>query len=157
MAPLAPLAALLPGLVDLGVGLVLLAILGTVLGVLTTAAIVLLPIWLMVLALTALGPVTWLAALNVRYRDVRHIVAPLLQALLFLSPVAYSSAALAGTGRWLYGLNPAVGALELGRFVLIGAPWPGPQVFVSIAAALVVAVGGLVYFQHAQRTFADVI
>lgn len=153
----APIAAVLPGLVDLGVGLVLLGLLGAAFGVYPTAAILLLPVWVVLLAITALGPVLLLAALNVRYRDVRHVVTPLLQALLFLSPVAYSAAGLAGPAKLLYALNPAAGVLELGRFVLIGAPWPGPQVFLSFGAALLVAVAGTVYFQRAQQTFADVI
>lgn len=153
----APVAAVLPGLVDLGVGLVLLAALGAALGVHPTAAIALLPLWILLLGLTALGPVLVLAAVNVRYRDVRHVVTPMLQALLFLSPVAYSAQALDGPAQLVYALNPAVGVLELGRFVLVGTPWPGPHVLVSFASSLLVAVLAAVHFQRAQRTFADVI
>ena len=34
---------------------------------------------------------TWLTALNARYRDVRYVVPFLVQILLFLSPIAYST------------------------------------------------------------------
>jgi ABC-2 type transport system permease protein/lipopolysaccharide transport system permease protein len=153
----APLSSLLPGLVDLAVGVVLLAALCLGYGVAPGPALLLLPAWLLLLMLTALGPVLLLAALNVRYRDVRHIVPPLLQALLFLSPVGYSSTALSETGRLLYGLNPAVGGIELGRYVLVGAAWPGWQLAVSAGSALLLAAAGLTYFQYAQRSFADVI
>ncbi|HYP45840.1 MAG TPA: ABC transporter permease [Propionibacteriaceae bacterium] len=153
----APLSATLPSLVDLGVGLVLLAVLSVVYGVIPTPALLLLPVWLLLLVLTALGPVLLLAALNVRYRDVRYVVPPLLQALLFLSPVAYSGVGLQGTSRLLYALNPAVGPLEFGRFVLVGGPWPGWQLALSVGVALVIALIGLVYFQSAQRAFADYI
>ena len=153
----APIAALLPPVVDIGVGLILLAGLGVAYGVAPTAALVLLPIWLLLLALTAIGPVLILAALNVRFRDVRHIVPTLLQVMLFVSPVAYSAASLDGTARLLYALNPAVGVLEMARFVVVGAPWPGSVVFVSLGVALLLAIVGLVYFQRAQRGFADVI
>ena len=153
----APVASLLPGLVDLGVGLLLLAVMCLIYGVAPSAALLLLPIWLVLLMLTALGPVLLLAALNVRYRDVRHVVPPMLQALLFLSPVAYSSASLGGVARLAYALNPTVGALEFGRYTLVGAPWPGWQLAVSLACTLGVAVVGIVYFQKAQRSFADVI
>lgn len=153
----APLATLLPPMVDLGVGLVLLAVLCLAYGVTPGLGLLLLPVWLLLLALTALGVTAVLAAVNVRYRDVRHLVAPMLQAFLFLSPVAYSSASLDGAARYLYALNPAVGVLELGRFVLVDGPAPDSTLWVSVAVALVVAVGGVVHFQRAARSFADVI
>jgi ABC-type polysaccharide/polyol phosphate export permease len=153
----APLASLLPGLVDLGVGLVLLAGLGVVFGVAPSLALLLLPVWLFLLVLTALGPTMLLAALNVRYRDVRYVIPPALQALLLLSPVAYSSASLEGVSGLLYALNPMVGALEFGRFILVGTPWPGWQLGVSVGSTLTLAILGFVYFQHAQRSFADYV
>jgi ABC-type polysaccharide/polyol phosphate export permease len=154
---LAPIATLLPSLVDLGVGLVLLAVLCLIYSVVPSITLLLLPLWLLVLVITVLGPVMLLAALNVRYRDVRYVVPPLLQAMLFLSPVGYSSVGLEGTAKVLYSLNPAVGPLELGRFVLVGGPWPGWQLGVSVGSAIVIGVAGLLYFQKAQRTFADYI
>jgi ABC-type polysaccharide/polyol phosphate export permease len=153
----APVASLLPSMVDLIVGLGLLVVLCVVYQVQPSLAVLLVPVWLILLVVTALGPVLLLAALNVRYRDIRHIVPPLLQAILLLSPVAYSSSGLTGTERLLYGLNPAVGALEFGRFVLVAGPWPGWQLGVSLTSALLIALAGLFYFQHAQRAFADYI
>jgi ABC-type polysaccharide/polyol phosphate export permease len=154
---IAPLASLFPPLVDLAIGLVLLGVLCLVYGWLPGPQLLLLPVWIALLLLTALGIVCVLAALNVRYRDVRQIVAPSLQALLFLSPVAYSTESLSGTGRLLYSLNPLVGVLELGRWVLVDGPWPGWPLLISGVSALAVGVGGVVYFQRAQRAFADVI
>jgi ABC-type polysaccharide/polyol phosphate export permease len=153
----APIAATLPSLVDLGVGLGVLAVLCVVFSAGPSLALLLLPSWLLLLWVTALGPVLLLASLNVRYRDVRYLVSPVLQVLLFLSPVAYSSEGLRGSGELWYALNPAVGPLELGRFVLIGGPWPGWPLAVSVASALLIAVVGLVHFQLAQRFFADYI
>ena len=153
----APLAALVPPIADLGVGMLLLAVACVVYGVAPSLAFALLPLWLVLLALAAVGPVLILAALNVRFRDVRHLVAPMLQAALFLSPVAYSGANLDGAARWLFALNPAYAPVELARVVLVGAEWPGTLIVVSVASAALLAVGGLIYFQRAQRSFADVI
>jgi ABC-2 type transport system permease protein/lipopolysaccharide transport system permease protein len=50
-----------------------------------------------------------------------------------------------------------VGALEFGRYTLVGGSWPGWQLGVSLATTLAVALVGIVYFQKAQRSFADVI
>jgi ABC-2 type transport system permease protein/lipopolysaccharide transport system permease protein len=153
----APLAALGPPLVDLLVGLGLFAAISLSYGVVPGSTLLVLPLWLVLLGLTAFGPLCFLAALNVRFRDIRQIVPTALQALLFLSPVAYSSASLEGTARLLYALNPVVGAVETGRFVLAGAPWPGTLVAVSATVALFLAVTGVAFFQRASRTFADVI
>jgi ABC-type polysaccharide/polyol phosphate export permease len=153
----APLASLLPPAVDLAVGLLLLLLLCLAYGVVPGVALLLLPVWLLLLAFTALGPTCFLAALNVRYRDVRHIVPPVLQALLFLSPVGYSSTALDGLARYLYALNPVVGVLELGRYVLVGGDWPGMVLLISGAVSLLLTVGGVAYFQRSARSFADVI
>ncbi|MGY1631540.1 ABC transporter permease [Geodermatophilus sp. SYSU D01186] len=153
----APLASLLPPFVDLFVGLLLLAVVCLVLGVLPTAGLLLLPLWLLLLALTALGPTCFLAAVNVRFRDARQIVPTALQVLLFLSPVGYSAASLQGAAQYAYAINPVVGVLELGRFVLVGGPWPGAVLAISTAVAVVLAVTGVRYFLRASRAFADVI
>jgi len=154
---IAPLSSLAPPLLDLAVGLALLLIACLAFGVAPGLGLLLLPVWLLLLGLSTVGVVCFLSALNVRFRDVRQIVAPLLQALLFLSPVGYSSQSLHGLVRLSYALNPAVGALELGRFVLVGAPWPGLSLLVSATSAFVLSTAGLIYFQRAQRSFADVI
>ncbi|HEV8299215.1 MAG TPA: ABC transporter permease [Acidimicrobiales bacterium] len=153
----APIAALLPSLVDLGVGLLLLAGLCAYYGVAPSVALVALPAWLLLLVITALGPVLLLAALNVRFRDVHHLIGPMLQALLFVSPVAYSARSLHGVARFLYALNPAFGVLELARWVFVGASWPGLTLLASLMSTVVLAMAGLAYFQRAQRSFADVI
>ncbi len=153
----APLSSLLSPLVDLLVGLLILVVVCVVLGVAPTAGLLLLPLWLALLALTALGPTCFLAAVNVRYRDVREVVPTALQVLLFISPVAYSAASLEGLGRYAYALNPVVGALELGRFVLVGGPWPGTVLAVSATVSGLLAVLGIRYFLRASRAFADVI
>ncbi len=62
--------------------------------------------------ITALGVGLWLAALNVRYRDVRYLVPFLLQVWLFATPVAYPSSLLDEPWRTLYALNPMVGVVE---------------------------------------------
>ena len=54
-------------------------------------------------------------------------------------------------------LNPAVGALEVGRWVLVSGPRPEASSLVSIGVAVVLAWLGVVVFQRSSRSFADVI
>jgi lipopolysaccharide transport system permease protein len=154
---LAPVAALIPGLVDLAVSLVLLAVLMAAYGVAPGAALVLLPLLVLWLATIALGAGLWLAALNVEYRDVRHALPFALQVWLFASPIVYPSSLVEGAWRYAYALNPVVGLVDASRWSLLDAPAPGAEVLVSVAASLVLLVGGLLYFAARERRFADVI
>lgn len=153
----APAAAVLPPLVDLAISMGLVALLLVYYGVVPTWGVVAVPVWLALLVLTALGLALWLAALNVRYRDVQQAVGPSMQTWLFLSPVAYPSTLLSDQGELLYSLNPIAGLLGLARWSLLGTPWPGWPLAVSLGMVAVVLACGLTYFRRAERFFADVI
>jgi len=152
----APLATLLPPLVDLAVSLVVVVGMCVVYAVAPTWRLIGAPLSLLMLATASMGIGLWLSALNVRYRDVRHAVTPLLQLLLFLSPVAYSPDLPPGAAL-VYAVNPLVGVIELFRWSVLSAPWPGWPLLVSAVVAVVVLLAGLSYFRRAERAFADVI
>jgi ABC-2 type transport system permease protein/lipopolysaccharide transport system permease protein len=80
-----------------------------------------------------------------------------MQTWLFLSPVAYPSTLLSDQGELLYSLNPIAGLLGLARWSLLGTPWPGWPLAVSLGMVAVVLACGLTYFRRAERFFADVI
>ncbi len=108
--------------------------------------------------ITALGVGLWLSALNAIYRDVRYAVPFLIQFWMFASPVAYPSSLVPERWQWLYGLNPMAGVIEGFRWALTGQGQPpGPLMLASVAAVLVVFVGGLIYFQKMESTIADVV
>jgi lipopolysaccharide transport system permease protein len=156
-ALVAPLAMVLPGLVDLAVSLVVVAVFMAIYGVAPGAAIVLLPFWIGACVVVVVAAGLWLSALNVQYRDVRHTMTFLLQVWLFASPVVYASSLVEGGWRYVYALNPMVTVLNGYRWSLAGAPAPGAEALVSLAVLVVVLATGLVYFLRAERRFADVI
>lgn len=119
-------------------------------------------LWLAPLALftllAALSIGIFLAAVNVRYRDVRHAVPFFVQVGLFLSPVAYPAGLVPDEWKLLYGLNPMVGAIEGFRWTLLGGSGtPGTILAVSAVATLAVLIFSIWYFHNAERAFADVI
>ncbi len=155
---LLPLAAVLAGLVDFGVTILLLAVLMLWYGVSTSLAVLLLPLIVAAVLLTALSVGTWLSALNVRYRDVHHLLPFLTQFWFFATPIAYSSALLPESWRPLLGLNPMTGAVESFRWALFGSPIQlGPVIFVTACVVVGLLVSGLAYFRSAEGTFADVV
>jgi len=154
---IAPIAAVLPGVLDLLVALSLLVVLIPMYGAFGGWAVLTTPLWLASLMAAALGVGLWLGALNVTYRDVNHGVTLLVQLWLFVSPVAYSSSQVPDSWQVVYFLNPAAGPIEGFRWALLGTPWPGSVVWVSVASTAVILVGGVLYFLRMERRFADVI
>jgi ABC-type polysaccharide/polyol phosphate export permease len=154
---LAPLAAVLPGLLDLGLALALLLVIMPFFDVTPTWAIATTPLWLATAVLVVVGVGLWLGTLNVSYRDVSQGITLVVQLWLFLSPIAYPTSSIDGPLRWVYALNPVVAVVEGLRWALIGAPWPGNIVFVSLGVAVLLLAGGAAYFLRSERRFADVI
>jgi len=153
-----PLAAVVSGLVDFAIGFVVFLGMMIYYHIVPTWAILLLPVFLLVAVLTALGVGMWLSALNAIYRDVRYVVPFLVQFWMFASPVAYPSSLVPGHWHWLYGLNPMAGVIEGFRWALTGQGQP-PNLLLtaSAGAVLLVTVGGMVYFHKVEATIADVV
>jgi lipopolysaccharide transport system permease protein len=152
-----PIASVLSGLVDFGIAfLIVMGFMVYYHTPLTWNLLWLIPLTLMVL-LTSLAVGLWLAALNVRYRDVQHIVPFLIQIWMYASPVAYSTSLVMGKTRLIYGLNPMAGVIQGFRWALINGDPPGELFIISIVMVLILLISGLFYFRRMERTFADMI
>jgi lipopolysaccharide transport system permease protein len=154
---LVPMAALLAGLVDLGISfLVLLAVMAGY-GVAPTLRMLTLPLILVMLVAVSLGVSAGLGALNVRYRDVRYVVPFLSQLWLLATPVAYPASLLDERWRTVMALNPMAGVVEGFRWAVLDTQThPGVMVAVSAASSVVFLVVGIMYFAKVERGFADV-
>ena len=152
---LAPLGV---GLVDFGIAFTLLLAMMLWYGLPPGPAVLAVPLFVALAAMAAVAVGLWLAAANVRYRDVRHAL-PLFTSLwLFASPVAYPASLVPEHWCWLYGLNPMAGVIEGFRWALLGGRGvPLSLVAASSAVTLILLVGGLSYFARVERTFADVV
>lgn len=151
-----PLSAVVSGGVDLGVGLLMLSGLMAWYGVAPSLRLVWLPLFLVLAVVASVGTGLWLAALNVRYRDVRVVTPFLVQLWLLATPVAYPASLLREPWRTVNGLNPMAGVVEGVRWAILGTPTePGRMLVVSVVTAFVVLAGGAIYFRRMERTFAD--
>lgn len=153
-----PLSAVLASLADFALAFLVLLAMMLAYGVVPTAHTAWLPALLLLALVTSLGLGLWLAAINVRFRDVRHVVPYLRQILLFVTPIAYPASLLDEPWRTLYGVNPMAGVVEGFRWALLDTDTaPGGMILVSAAAAVVMLITGAYFFRRTERQVADLV
>ena len=107
-------------------------------------------------ALATFGLGTFLAALNIKYRDFRYIIPFLIQALLFLTPVIYPVSILSNEAlKYFLAFNPIYGAIELFRFSIVQQTLDIRLLTISFSSALFFFIIGLYYFRKTESYFAD--
>jgi lipopolysaccharide transport system permease protein len=153
-----PLSAVLSGLVDLFAGLLVLIPLMMFYGLMPSWKLIFLPLFILLALLTAMSVGVWLAAINVRFRDVNHAMPFVTQLWMFCTPVAYPLSVVPENLRPIYELNPMVAVVEGFRWAVAGqGELPLRMMSVSVCAMLVVLIAGLYWFRHEEVGFADVV
>ena len=154
-----PLSTVVVALIDFLVSLAILAGLMMWYGVVPGWQILLLPVFVALALLAAIGPAVWAAALIVKYRDFRFIIPFATQIGLYVSPVGFSSKVVPPEWFWLYSINPMVGVIDGFRWCILGGDspiyWPG--FLVSLLVILVMLACGAHAFRRTERAFADII
>jgi lipopolysaccharide transport system permease protein len=153
-----PVGVVAAGLVDLAIGVAILLVATFLAGIAPSAALLLLPVMVLIMVAAVLGVTSALSAVNVRFRDVRYVVPFALQLWLFATPIAYPSSLLHSPWRTLVGLNPMAGVVEGFRWSVLRTPDPSwAMMGVSGASAAVMLVAGVAYFGRVERGFADLV
>jgi lipopolysaccharide transport system permease protein len=153
-----PLSSATSTLVDFGVTLAMMFVLMAYYRVWPGPGLLLLPFWLAILMVMALGFGLMAGALMVKYRDIRHIIPTFLQLGLYLSPIAWSTMIVPAKYQWVFLVNPLTGLLNAFRWSLLGddSLSIGQLAYSTTTAILVFWVGAIVFRQQ-ERDFADVI
>ncbi|HEY3038992.1 MAG TPA: ABC transporter permease [Pyrinomonadaceae bacterium] len=152
-----PAAAVAAGLVDFALGFIILAILMAYYGVAITSSLFWLPLVIGLLVILALGIGMFLAALQVKFRDIRHALPFVVQIWMFTSPVIFPTSLIPDKWRWLLALNPMSGIIEGFRAILLGRVIDWNLLGVSAAISLVLLISSGYAFRRMERSFADVI
>ncbi len=152
-----PLSSAGGGIVDFLIAFVILLAMMLFYRVGWTANLLAAPLLVAGVVFIALGVGAFLSALNVAYRDFRYVVPFLLQFWMFATPVVYPASLVPEQWRWVMFLNPMTGFIEGFRSVFLGRPFDWPSIAVSLAAACIVFVVGVAYFEKVERRFADII
>ena len=154
-----PASALAVSFVDFLISITILLALMAWYSFIPSWRILTLPLFLLIVALAAMGFGLWIASLSVAYRDFQQIVPLLIQFGLYVSPVGFSSSIVPEQWRSLYYINPMVSVIDGFRWAILGRDtqiyWLG--LAISFSLVLFIFISGIWYFRKTERTFADVI
>jgi lipopolysaccharide transport system permease protein len=152
-----PAAAVFAGLVDLLIASAILIGLAAFYGLGRTPQMLMLPALIVLTVLLALGLGMWLAALTVKYRDVRHALPFVLQMWMFLTPIIYPLDVVPPKWRWLMFVNPLTGIVEGLRDALTGRAFNWPALGLATLVTLLILCAAAIAFQRIEKSFADLI
>jgi lipopolysaccharide transport system permease protein len=153
-----PLAKVTAPLLDFCISCVVMIGLMLAYGIVPSFKIILIFPLVLVATLLALAIALWLGPINVRFRDIKHTVPFMLQVWMYASPIVYPLSQVPAEYKVLYSLNPMVGVIEGFRWALLDKGHPDLSAM-AIGAVVIVALlaGGLLFFKHMERFFADVM
>ena len=153
-----PIAAMLARFLDFGLAFLVLVVLMIIYRIpVLTVYWLYLPLILLIQVALMLGLGLAGAALNVFYRDVKHLFTLGLQIWLYATPVIYPATMVPERLRPYYFLNPMAGAIEAYRAVLIQGTAPGPYLWTSAAVAVAFLLFGYWFFKRVEHQFADIV
>ncbi|HUR66824.1 MAG TPA: ABC transporter permease [Chitinophagaceae bacterium] len=119
-------------------------------------AIFFFPAAILIVVISAFGAGTFLATLNVKYRDFRYTMPFLLQFLFFATQVIYPLQHIQQSGlKYFLALNPVNAAIELFRAPLNGNDFDNTVVWIGLGSASLLFVTGIFYFRKTEAYFAD--
>lgn len=154
-----PTSAIVTTLIDMLIALGMLLVLMLWYHIWPTWRLLFLPVLVVWVFAAALGPSLLLAALNVRYRDIKYVIPFGMQTGILISPVGFLSTVIPPEWRLFFSLNPLVGIIDGFRWVMLGGRtalyWPG--FFISIGIVTFFLWVGIGYFRRMERDFADII
>lgn len=152
-----PMAAVVSKLLDFAIASIIMAGLMVWFGVMPTPYVLVLPLIVALMVLTAAGMGMWFTAMAIQYRDVKHASGFVVQSLMYAAPVVFPLSIVPEQYRLLYALYPMVGVIEGFRAALLGTqPMPWSLIAVSCFSAVAIALSGCLYFRSRERLFADV-
>ncbi len=126
-------------------------------GVAINWKIIFVPLFLIFLLVLTISASLLLAALNVRFRDIKFIIPFFLQVWLFISPVFYPSDWVPEKWRYVFALNPVTGCLDGFRYVLFGTKLDLTSLLISISVTIILFFTAVLVFRRMEDDFADLL
>lgn len=155
---LLPAGTVLAGLLDFGIATLLLIAMMIYYHVKASWLMLLSPLAILLMVVLTLGAGMLMAAMSVKYRDIKYVLPFVIQLMLFATPIIYPSSVVPERFRPLLALNPVWGMVDCFRACLLpDQPFDFKLIGISVGVTFVLFVAGLYYFRKSEKTFADII
>lgn len=113
---------------------------------------------LLIVFMSTLGCGLLFAALNIRYRDIRHAIPFLLQFLFFTTPVIFPLSFVKSEPiTFLISLNPVASAIHLARVAISIEVINWQFTIIGLISSLLILMVGLVIFNRNEINCADIL
>jgi len=152
-----PMTPILAKLVDFSISLIILIAVMIYYQVVPTWNLLLLPVLILAMMLVPTGIGMWLAALAIRYRDVKFAMSFIIKLLIYSAPILYSASLIPAEMRFWYSFNPIVAVIEGFRVCLLGGTIEWQFILPGLATSVLLFLSGALYFRRMERVFVDVI
>jgi lipopolysaccharide transport system permease protein len=117
-----------------------------------------LPIVLLLMALSGMAIGLIISSLTTKYRDLSNIVPFAVQFLMYATPVIYPYTFFPEKLRWIFDWNPLSPMIEIFRHLLLGTDrFNLIQLGGSALFTVVLMFAGLVLFSRTERNFMDTV
>ena len=119
----------------------------------------LIPLVLLHLGIMGLGFGIIVSSMTTKYRDLSLLVGFGVQLWMYVTPIVYPLSTLGDSRmRTLLMLNPVTMPVEVFRYAVLGQGVIVPEYLaVSIAVTVIVALFGVMIFNHVEKTFMDTV
>ncbi len=151
-----PMAPVLAKLVDFLISFLVLVAMMVYYRISPGINVLVLPLLIVLLVMTAAGAGMWLTSLSIQYRDVKFVMTFAIQLLMYAAPVVWPVSLIPEQYRLIYGLYPLGGNIDGFRSALLGKPLSWDLIGMGAITATILFVTGALYFRRTERIFADV-
>ncbi len=121
-------------------------------------AVLIIPFFVLQMAMLGLGVGLIVTSLTTKYRDMAHLVTFAVQLWMYATPIVYPLSMVPEKWRSLYMLNPVVPVLEGFKHAFFSTGMPSfTEYGISIATTLILLFGGILVFNLVERNFVDTV
>ena len=154
-----PLSSVISSIIDFCIAFLVFVVMLLWYQIIPSINIIFLPFFIVLAIVTSVSFSLWFSALNVAYRDIKHILPFLIRIGIYISPVGFLSTTVPDKYRIIYFLNPLVGIIDGFRWCVLGGKvnlaWDG--LIISMVITSIILISGLYYFTKNEKKFADII
>jgi lipopolysaccharide transport system permease protein len=124
----------------------------------TSITVILLPIYLILIAMQGLGIGLIVTALTTKYRDLSYLLSFGIQLMMYATPVVFPFSSLSGNMKFIVGLNPMTFLIEGFKSSMFGTNSINLANFIySIVITFLILIAGLLLFNKVEKKFIDTI